>query len=383
MRSQILALITCSLVNAWGNDGHSTVGNVAQHYLNDHSKNVIAYLFPEYNGTLGTYDVNISTATLDIPNWADLIKANKSYAWAYNLHFVDTFDAPPSNCSYVDERDCPNNRCVTGAIANYTRLASCDAYTGLPKSDLQKDAIKFLAHFSGDITQPLHVCNRSLGGNLISPVTFDGAQSKGKWTYNLHSIWDYYIPEKRINNDFGGDLKKFQEYLVGKIDGDSFDEKVSTFLSDKGIYDLTKVGNSAMAVDWAVDTNFYDCSKVWGPVDADVKQDFGGAYYESVIGTVEKQIAKGGYRLADLLNKALAHCKVPTQPPVQTQPAAKTTAPCTTANGNKPAPTTVGGYNAGKAYPTSTPAYGNKPIAASAMTSSVSIMALVALLAAI
>ncbi|KAJ3316749.1 hypothetical protein HDV06_002902 [Boothiomyces sp. JEL0866] len=356
MYSPIIAFVAASVVVAWGNDGHSTVGNIAQHYLNEHSKNIIAYLFPEYNGTLGTYDVAASTATLDIPNWADLIKANKSYAWAYQLHFVDALDAPPSNCSYIDERDCPNNLCVTGAIANYTRLASCDAYSGLPKSDQQKDAIRFLAHFSGDITQPLHVCNRSLGGNQISPVTFDGAQKKGPWTFNLHSIWDYYIPEKRINTDFGGDYKKFQDYLVKKIDTDSFDEKVATFLSDKGIYDLTKVGNSAMAVDWAVDTNFYDCSKVWGPVDADRNQDFGGAYYQDVIGTVEKQIAKGGYRLANLLNKVLAQCKVPA--PVSTE---STTAQQTT--------TTAG--------------HGNKPILSSASSYSVSIIALLTIVSAL
>ncbi|KAJ3269616.1 hypothetical protein HDV01_001177 [Terramyces sp. JEL0728] len=379
MHSAALAFIAASSVVAWGNDGHTAVGNVAQNYLNDHAKAYIAYLFPDYGGVLGTYNVSLSTAMLDIPNWADYIKSQTKYQFAYNYHFSDSLDAPPKNCSYIDARDCPDNLCITGAIANYTRLASCDAKTGLPKSDQQKDAVRFLAHFAGDVTQPLHICNRSLGGNLIKPVTFDGVTSKGKYTYNLHSLWDYYIPEKRINNDFGGDYHKFRDYLVNKVDTDSFDEKVSTFLSDKGIYDLTTVGNSAAAVDWAVDSNLYDCSKVWGPVDENPKQDFGGDYYKSVISTVEKQLAKGGYRLAHLLNEVLGNCQVPGSSPSTTtagSPAASTQgakAPCTTT-------TTVNGY---KAAPTTTAGYGSKPIAASALTSSVSMLAVVAFVLAL
>ncbi|KAJ3319231.1 hypothetical protein HDV06_006610, partial [Boothiomyces sp. JEL0866] len=170
MHSVSLVLIAASSVFAWGNDGHSTVGNVAQNYLDKHAAAYVAYLFPEYGGVLGTYNVSLSTAMGDIPNWADMIKSNPVYKFAYNYHFSDSLDAPPKNCSYIDERDCPDNLCITGAIANYTRLASCDAYTGLPKNPaLQKDAVRFLAHFAGDVTQPLHICNRSLGGNLIKP----------------------------------------------------------------------------------------------------------------------------------------------------------------------------------------------------------------------
>ncbi|KAJ3252583.1 hypothetical protein HK103_001382 [Boothiomyces macroporosus] len=378
MRSATV-FIAASSVLAWGNDGHSTIGNIAQHYLNEHAAAFVAYLFPEYNGVLGTYNVSLSIAMGDVPNWADKVKFTPEYSFSPNLHFSDSLDAPPKNCSYIDERDCPDNKCITGAIANYTRLASCDANTGKPKNpDLQKDAVRFLAHFAGDVTQPLHICNRSLGGNLIKPITFDGAQSKGKYSYNLHSLWDYYIPEKRINNDFGGDYKKFQDYLVNKIDTDSFDEKVSTFLSDKGIYDLTKVGNSAAAVDWAIDANLFDCSKVWGPVDADPKQDFGGKYYQDVYSTAEKQIAKGGYRLAHLLNEIFQDCQIPGQPAPATTTQAPTQAPGYTSAAPQTTTAAKGYQGNGPAAATTTATYGSKPIYSSALASSVSVLAVVA-----
>lgn len=47
----------------------------------------------------------------------------------------------------------------------------------------KKEALEFLVHFLGDVTQPLHDEAHEVGGNDIA-VTFDGTKT------NLHHIWD-------------------------------------------------------------------------------------------------------------------------------------------------------------------------------------------------
>jgi hypothetical protein len=49
---------------------------------------------------------------------------------------------------------------------------------------MQSVALKFLVHFFGDLTQPLHVCGRDEGGNL------DKVRFGGRHGVNFHSIWD-------------------------------------------------------------------------------------------------------------------------------------------------------------------------------------------------
>lgn len=134
--------------NAWGNQGHALVGQVAQEFLTARTKGILRHILPQYNGTLRY-----------AANWADQIKSDKAkWSWAEVLHYVDTKDKPSQNCSYVDERDCPDNKCIVGAIANYTGQAKC--VDGRLNGSKQEIAVKFLTHFIGDITQPLHVCGR-------------------------------------------------------------------------------------------------------------------------------------------------------------------------------------------------------------------------------
>src|SRR5947207_6119414 len=89
--------------------------------------------------------------------------------------------SPPSNCSVNYNRDCPpNNGCVISAITNQTSILT----TCIKKKDFSitcSDALKYLVHFFGDITQPLHCSNNQEGGNLII-VKFDTESP------NLHHV---------------------------------------------------------------------------------------------------------------------------------------------------------------------------------------------------
>lgn len=149
--------------------------------------------------------------------------------------------------------------------------------------------IAFLAHFTGDITQPLHVCGKERGGNSVT------AKFSGRKT-NLHSVWDTRMVRKRIQ-DFT-DRVDWADSLVRRIIN-------ATYSTSGWVEDLTESPHD-MAVQWALDSNSFDCnSRVWSDFLADPKVDLSGRYYRNAIGIAEELIAKSGYRLATLLNHLL------------------------------------------------------------------------------
>ena len=123
----ISILILCvSSVISWGPQGHEIIATYAQLTGNVDTIN-------KYTSLLGTSLANVS-------NWADEVKEYDDYKWSAILHYVDT---PDNLCTYVRDRDCVDEQCVTGAIRNYTQ--QLDDFEG----------VKFTIHFVGDVHQPL------------------------------------------------------------------------------------------------------------------------------------------------------------------------------------------------------------------------------------
>jgi hypothetical protein len=96
------------------------------------------------------------------------------------------FNSPPTRCNLDYHNDCPSKGgCVISAITNQTNiLHQCLSHNDVSK--VCADALKFLVHFIGDITQPLHCSNKSRGGNDIE-VHF------GNRRRNLHSVWAHWL----------------------------------------------------------------------------------------------------------------------------------------------------------------------------------------------
>ena len=74
-----------------------------------------------------------------------------------------------------------------------------------------------LAHFLGDISQPLHNCNRDVGGNS-DKIVFNGAQT------NFHSIHDSEIPqayavEKGFSSSDAVSVANYLDGIYGKNKG--------------------------------------------------------------------------------------------------------------------------------------------------------------------
>lgn len=105
-------------------------------------------------------------------SWADVVRDKAEYLWSTPLHYINF----PRSAAHLSEADCAANGCILSAINTMQTRLSRD------KNDWQ--ALLFLAHFIGDLHQPLHVSFADdLGGNKTA-VYFLGMPT------NLHGVWD-------------------------------------------------------------------------------------------------------------------------------------------------------------------------------------------------
>lgn len=284
-RALLLTLGALQGVSAWGVLGHATVAYVAQNFVTASTKTWA-------QGILGdTSDDYLAS----IASWADTYRSTAAGKFSAPFHYIDAEDSPPTSCSVEYERDCGTTGCSVSAIANYTARVDQASLSTAQKAE----ALKFLVHFIGDITQPLHDEAYEVGGNDIT-VTFDGYSDD-----NLHSDWDTYMPEKLIGGDELSDAKTWATTLTTDIKTGSYKSLAASWISGNSI--TTAVATSML---WAKDANAFVCTVVMPDGAAALQTgDLYPTYYNSVIPTIELQIAKGGYRLANWLNLLAAAAK--------------------------------------------------------------------------
>jgi len=279
-----LLLFLLPTVHSWGDVGHELTGALANRLMNSNTANLTTSL-------LGNMDLPHAAV------WADSIKYTKGYRWSAILHFVDSKDSPPSSCGVDYSRDCRGNQCVIGAIANYTTQLTCDN-----DQSTRSIAFKFLAHFIGDITQPLHTCARDEGGNK-DKVTFDGQTRSHYGPINLHSIWDSSILEKRLRKDFRNKFDSYADYLYNQVKTVYPDVSTWTQCLDDGSSSIRDC-----ALSWAQDSDGLNCDMVWSDYLANPHADLGGQYYSKAFPIAEKQLAKAGVRMARFFELNLQEC---------------------------------------------------------------------------
>lgn len=147
---------------AWGTDGHQVVALIAEAQLTPKAKAEIERLLAQEPGQ-----------TLEsISTWADEHRNPATAAW----HYVNF---PRDTCQYVAERDCPDGKCVVGAIERQLLVLKAS-----DSDERRLLALKYIVHFVADVHQPLHagyVDDR--GGNQYQLQAF----MRGS---NLHALWD-------------------------------------------------------------------------------------------------------------------------------------------------------------------------------------------------
>jgi hypothetical protein len=163
--SLILALALSwlpSVAIAFGSEGHQVVAHLAEAQLNPKALTEVKRLLAlEPGSTLAS-----------ISTYPDEHRSPATGPW----HYVNL---PRGTCSYVAERDCPDGKCVVGAIERQIAVLKSNA-----PDRAKLTALKYLVHFVADIHQPLHAgYSDDKGGNKYQ-IRF---MSKGT---NLHALWD-------------------------------------------------------------------------------------------------------------------------------------------------------------------------------------------------
>ena len=277
----LATLAAATGARAWGSLGHETIAYIAQDHVSSATEEWAQAILGD---TSSSYLANIAT-------WADSYRYTDEGAFSAPFHYIDAEDNPPESCNVDYDRDCGNEGCIVSAIANYTQRVQDGRLT----AEHTSNALKWIVHFLGDITQPLHVEALEIGGNDID-VTFDGEDT------NLHHIWDSNMAEELVGGYSLSDARDWATDLSAEIDNGAFAAEADSWLDGLDIDDAL---NSALG--WGSDANQYVCSVVIPDGQSAVESgDLYPDYYNSAIDTIELQVAKGGYRLAAWLDAIAA-----------------------------------------------------------------------------
>jgi len=263
----LLILSPVDKASAWGADGHRLICAMAEAKLTPEAKSMLFETLRMGKFLDNNADEDFPEACL----WPDKAR-HTTHKGSYEEHFINV---PKSEDSVDLARDCAALNCVATAIQRNLVYLSRDAQ-GKREKARKAAALRFLAHFVGDLHQPLHVGNgEDWGGNKIR-VNWYGKKA------NLHGIWDYEIL-KKAGITYPDSLEYLQEIKPENSAGDVLAWIRTSFrLARNNAYKDTE-GNLIASGD-----------------------TLGDAYFERAKPIVMSQISLSSSRLAYLLNELAA-----------------------------------------------------------------------------
>ena len=245
----VLAMFVSLHVVGWGIIGHRTIGYIAEQHLSSKAKK-------EVKRILG-YET-----LAECSNWMDEVKSDDAYDHMFNWHYVTIPDGKRyETCEKEPKGD---------IIMTIERMIA-ELKSDTLDVNTEKENLKILVHLIGDLHQPLHVGNGTdLGGNKV----------RLKWFWrnsNLHSIWD-----------------------SGMIEGKQYSYTELANSVNHAEEDEVKFWQSTSVRDWAHESmDLRDQCYKNIPSDSSLSYEY---VYQNW-NTVEKQLLKGGVRLAGVLNE--------------------------------------------------------------------------------
>jgi hypothetical protein len=271
-------LLLPSPAAAWWEFGHYTVGRIALMEAKPETRAAVQRLIAR-SGLLETPTCPIRSIE-DAAYWPDCIKGlGERFSYASSWHYQNVDVCKPFDLAAA----CKDGNCVSAQIERNAKLL---ADKKLPARE-RVQALAFLAHFVGDLHMPLHAGDRGdLGGNRF-PVTYGVIAGRT----NLHGTWDGWIAERGITNPPGG--------AVGILSEVAPDERAAMRLGT--------------VTDWSREAWEASREYAYGGVMEDpcapvpvVRPVIDEATTRRLIPVARRQIARGGLRLARLLDEALA-----------------------------------------------------------------------------
>ncbi|KAI8049929.1 S1/P1 nuclease, partial [Syncephalis plumigaleata] len=196
--------------------------------------------------------------------WADTIPPAKNpLAYTKPYHYVSLPQNGVGQCSkYTSRTSCTNDACMVTGFETFTKKFQCN-----PRNKQNQRAIRFLLHFLGDISQPLHILDFHRGGTTLFH------QWRGQ-SMSLHYIWDTAMPNQLLRDN----IDEYVQELERKIKGGDYKKYVSDW--NQCLTDNERNPNACI-VPWIDKFNaFFNC-KILLPKYEQLKRskDFSVDYY--------------------------------------------------------------------------------------------------------
>ena len=254
--------------HAWGAEGHRMTGYIASAQLSDRTRSEVRKLVgtDDLSSLANFMDQHATELTQQYPN---------SKQWHYNNRPVcETTDSYPEYC--------PDGDCATKQIYLW-RKTLADDHSMLAD---RITAVRLLVHMIGDIHQPLHIAdNDDRGGNGVW-VLAPGQTENLK----LHAFWDTTLPRLLRGTSsvqtFAALLN--QQFASSKLSWQKGTVRAWSEESAKIAKDQVYAPLSGFSCGWE------------DPGTITLDQH----YLDTAQSIVPEQLAKTGYRIAYVLNKA-------------------------------------------------------------------------------
>ena len=166
----IVASLGTQPARAWGDLGHRMVCDRTWEELTEEARAKV----------LDILDLKTQEEFADSCNWADAYREEHRETGPW--HYISV---PKGARDVSVERDCPiDTSCAVREIDRQFQILISAA----PKAE-RAMALKFLAHFVGDLHQPLHTGYAEDRRGSMIPVQLLGKE------WSMHGIWDYALVE--------------------------------------------------------------------------------------------------------------------------------------------------------------------------------------------
>ena len=246
----LLCLLGTTRAQAWGPKGHDVVAYIAECNLTPEAAEKIDKIL---GGASMVYWAN----------WLDSASHTPEYAYTATWHYANVDEG----FTYETMTKNPD-----GDIVEAIDRIVAELKNGQLDPAQEQLYLKMLIHLVGDLHQPMHTGHLSdRGGNSV-PVRFFGRES------NLHAVWDSSLPEaahKWSYTEWQNQLDRLTEEEVARI-------------------------QSGTPLDWFEESNAI-CREIYvaTPEGSDLSYDYIAKYAP----VIERQLLRGGHRLAGQLNE--------------------------------------------------------------------------------
>ena len=276
--------------SAWGVEGHHIIAMIAEKHLTPAARQRVGLIL-KTQGVPGCKEVKPSAPARDKMVCSALWPDGARFAThrnTYNWHFVslslseEEYDAA-AHCE-------PGNQASKGKCG----VAGLDRAIRILRGELKdanitrSQALIFVVHVVGDLHQPLHTVKEKLGGNLFNVFYFDVFT-------DMHNVWDTKIIDSQMRR--------------AGMDESGYADALDAALVAEGLESFQAGG----AVAWVEEAHAAAIADAYGRLPKKKTGTLKGVKYHKLaklyfghnVGVVERQLKRGGARLAKVLNDAL------------------------------------------------------------------------------